>query len=1210
MIPSSLEAPFNSMIVGKIIEFANNKSGFEGNLKSLDPETVESFTWILRWLLNSKTSLSAEISDWFGRKSEIHLKIEEKFPYLEGRERFNLLEMIKLLFILQPSLVENFTFKAELLRVEVSAIIVEGFMHSQDTHSTVEKMILDHNLIEILHSSDNEQVRITILRTLKSLLNILPCQNLVVEVLIQELVNFHESRFLEAITFILKPLMNYVLTRDCKFNYEDHVTMMIYKGIESDDWMQRKQAIHALKILIQIYQDKDDFPSMKNKSLEIILAIFNALEQNQSHLIIPAINMLPHTQDFDAKWKKLLLRKILKHHQKDILLPTLTHLIEMNDFDEIINDCLPQVFSALNHSSVHQEIPQTVEKFCIKSLKWNWRRFLSTMTEENWQPISLYSMLNYLTKNLDYLNSSIAENNQELGPIVGKIVGNIFNLQVDASAKKEMVCKLFDLMRNIKKFLGSNEIDGVLVCLKYSVSRSQLKEIVSILDTNSDSENGGLLPADGFTLFHHRDLVKDFNENFADFYKCAEDISFEDLFNMFEHPSKMICEESSDFFESELGQFSQLSLKKRLILLNQLKSQDFQYGLNICSDFMENFEEYLNIKSESRDFTAVYERSVLEVILQMVQVNSCDISERIIKMIDDRLDCGQDYCNTVFMFRFLNNGILKLEEKIQVEALLELAYREMMVYKGKAEFATYCSCFIEYFPSDAINIEATMKKLLGHITINSSEIAESISRKLKHFTPELLIELISKRESAFNSIGMKKTSPLKVLQMKILEHVVQVGISSKVLDGLIGKYSKISKSKSMYYPNSSHHLDKLRIIQGIALIAGRQHSWRREYLDFLLAEANQPSILYILEMIVADQIPFDNVHLLFEMLQQPEKIKMHGAQSIFCILYLLCLRMKNQEFYMKCFTVIYPWTMGQNFNCRLYAQIALVKITQLMSSSQLFVKNVHDSIMFSFNHLSGNPKKTLERLNQDFRYNSANVESLLSLTYILRDIPRIAGVIESEIVSDCPGPNDLKEVIHPWQEKHTSADTVRLQETYTNIQTKIVTSVESSNRARRKSNLIVCASLVENYPNLGGLARTCEVFGVNRLLLNSLHDADNAQFAALSMSAEKWLTLEEVKKWQVLDFCAEMKRQGYTIVGAEQTPKSTNLADVKFPGKSLIVLGHEKEGLPADIIALLDIVVEIPQIGCVRSLNVHVTGSIFIYEYAKQHLFHSKDIIT
>ena len=50
----------------------------------------------------------------------------------------------------------------------------------------------------------------------------------------------------------------------------------------------------------------------------------------------------------------------------------------------------------------------------------------------------------------------------------------------------------------------------------------------------------------------------------------------------------------------------------------------------------------------------------------------------------------------------------------------------------------------------------------------------------------------------------------------------------------------------------------------------------------------------------------------------------------------------------------------------------------------------------------------------------------------------------------------------------------------------------------------------------------------------------------------------------------------------------------------VLVLGREKEGIPAEIIHVLDACIEIPQLGVVRSLNVHVSGAIAVWEYTRQ----------
>ena len=59
--------------------------------------------------------------------------------------------------------------------------------------------------------------------------------------------------------------------------------------------------------------------------------------------------------------------------------------------------------------------------------------------------------------------------------------------------------------------------------------------------------------------------------------------------------------------------------------------------------------------------------------------------------------------------------------------------------------------------------------------------------------------------------------------------------------------------------------------------------------------------------------------------------------------------------------------------------------------------------------------------------------------------------------------------------------------------------------------------------------------------------------------------------------------------------------DFVFPERCILMLGNEAKGLPAEAIQLLDICVEIPQVGQTRSLNVHVSGALCIYSYARHH---------
>ena len=83
-------------------------------------------------------------------------------------------------------------------------------------------------------------------------------------------------------------------------------------------------------------------------------------------------------------------------------------------------------------------------------------------------------------------------------------------------------------------------------------------------------------------------------------------------------------------------------------------------------------------------------------------------------------------------------------------------------------------------------------------------------------------------------------------------------------------------------------------------------------------------------------------------------------------------------------------------------------------------------------------------------------------------------------------------------------------------------------------------------------------------------------------------------------FLKEKQSEGYVLVGVEQTAKSVVLDEYQFESKTVLILGNEKGGIPIDLIDILDVCVEIPQSGRIRSLNVHVTGALVLWEYTRQ----------
>jgi len=163
---------------------------------------------------------------------------------------------------------------------------------------------------------------------------------------------------------------------------------------------------------------------------------------------------------------------------------------------------------------------------------------------------------------------------------------------------------------------------------------------------------------------------------------------------------------------------------------------------------------------------------------------------------------------------------------------------------------------------------------------------------------------------------------------------------------------------------------------------------------------------------------------------------------------------------------------------------------------------------------------------------------------------------------------------------------------------------------RRKQPLIVCASLIEKVPNLGGLARTAEIFAATKLVIPDKKVTKMDNFTSLSVGAGDWIEIEECKEENLLEWLMQLRNEGCVIVGVEQTSSSVQLLDYQFPDKpTVLLLGKEKEGIPVQFLDAVDQCVEIPQLGIIRSLNVHVSGAISIWEYTRQRIQSSKMVL-
>lgn len=146
--------------------------------------------------------------------------------------------------------------------------------------------------------------------------------------------------------------------------------------------------------------------------------------------------------------------------------------------------------------------------------------------------------------------------------------------------------------------------------------------------------------------------------------------------------------------------------------------------------------------------------------------------------------------------------------------------------------------------------------------------------------------------------------------------------------------------------------------------------------------------------------------------------------------------------------------------------------------------------------------------------------------------------------------------------------------------------------------------------NVGSIFRTCEGFGVSKIILSGYTphpkiDADNRlphiankltdQIHKTALGAEEMVPFE----YQETPDLAGLKAEGYRIVGLEQDTRSVMLPEYRVPDKVALLLGEEVKGLTTELRAICDDLVEIPMHGQKESFNVSVATGIALYQLSQ-----------
>lgn len=152
-----------------------------------------------------------------------------------------------------------------------------------------------------------------------------------------------------------------------------------------------------------------------------------------------------------------------------------------------------------------------------------------------------------------------------------------------------------------------------------------------------------------------------------------------------------------------------------------------------------------------------------------------------------------------------------------------------------------------------------------------------------------------------------------------------------------------------------------------------------------------------------------------------------------------------------------------------------------------------------------------------------------------------------------------------------------------------------------KTPVIVVLDNIRSMHNVGSVFRTADAFLIEGVCLcGYTPQPPHRDIHKTALGATE--SVDWIYTPTTLEAVLELKKQGYKVVGIEQTEGSQSLETMRLQEgeKMAVVFGNEVEGVDQEVLQHCDGCIEIPQLGMKHSLNISVAAGIVLWKLAEQ----------
>jgi len=155
-------------------------------------------------------------------------------------------------------------------------------------------------------------------------------------------------------------------------------------------------------------------------------------------------------------------------------------------------------------------------------------------------------------------------------------------------------------------------------------------------------------------------------------------------------------------------------------------------------------------------------------------------------------------------------------------------------------------------------------------------------------------------------------------------------------------------------------------------------------------------------------------------------------------------------------------------------------------------------------------------------------------------------------------------------------------------------------REKKEDPFIIILDEIEDPHNFGSIIRTAETCGVHGIIIPKRRNVGVTPTVYKSSAG----AVEYVKISKVTNLNStidKLKEEGIWIYGADMSGESY-CCDANFNGPLALIIGSEGKGILKLTKEKCDVLVKIPMVGKISSLNASVAGGILMYEILKQKI--------